>query len=197
MRRSLLCTLLIVAGCLGPRADLSTFYVITANATTSANSEPLAVTLGVGPLALPGYLDRSELVTRLNENQVALSEMERWAEPLLDNVARAVTANLVRVLQPDGHVAYPWYESAGVDYGVAVRFTRFEADSTGSVALDASWRITSGDAQETLYRGSSLIQEDATAVAAEQRVAALSRALAQLSDEIAAAVRRVHAGARF
>jgi uncharacterized lipoprotein YmbA len=197
MRRSLLCTLLLVAGCLGPRADLSTFYVITANADPDANGAPLAVSLGLGPVVLPGYLDRSELVTRLNENQVALSEMERWAEPLLDNVSRVLTENLVRVLQPDGHVAYPWYESADVDYGVAVRFTRFEADSAGSVTLDASWRITSGNAQETLYRGDSLIQEDATAVAAERRVAALSRALAQLSDEIAVAVRRVHAGASF
>ena len=193
MRRLLPIVALVAAGCLGPRADPSAFFLLTATAGPGGIRAPLAVTLGLGPVTLPGYLDRSELVTRVSENQLVVSEVERWAEPLRDNVLRAVSENLVHLLQPDDYVTYPWYESAQVDYGVAVAITRFEADSTGAVTLEADWRITSGDPQETLYRGESLIQENANGAATDQSVAALSRALARLCDEIAAEVRRIQA----
>ncbi len=194
MRRLVLVVALVAAGCLGPRADPSTFFLLTSTAGPSGIQAPLAARLGLGPITLPGYLDRSEIVTRLSENQLAVSGIERWAEPLRDNVSRALSENLVHRLRPDDYVPYPWYESAGVDYGVAVELTRFEADSTGSVTLSADWRITSGDPQQTLYRGESLIQESASGAATDRSVAALSRALARLCDEIAAEVRRIHSG---
>ena len=191
IRRVLPILTLVVAGCLSPRTDLSTFFLLTSTAAPGTIGTPLAGTLGLGPVTLPGYLDRSELVTRLSENQLAVSEIERWAEPLRDNVLRALSENLVRMLRPDDYVSYPWYESARVDYGVSVEFTRFEADSTGSVTLDADWRITSGHPQVTLYRGESLIQESTSAATTDRSVAALSRALARLCDEIAREVRRL------
>ena len=95
------------------------------------------------------------------------------------------------MLLPDEHVSYPWYQSASVDYAVSVDFTRFEADSTGSVTLHADWRITSEDPQETLHRGESQIQESTDGVSTDRSVAALSRALARLCDEIAREVRRL------
>ncbi len=196
IRRLILLVPLVASGCLGPRADPSTFFVITATAAPATSSAPLAVTLGLGPLTLPGYLDRSELVTRLSENQLAVSEIERWAESFPDNVLRAMSDNLVRLLRPDDHVTYPWYESSQVDYGVAVDVRRFEADSTGSVTLAAAWRITSGEPGVTLYRGESLIQENASGATTDESVAALSRALARLCDEIAVGVRRLHADSR-
>ncbi len=194
MRRLLPTVALVAAGCLAPRADPSAFFLLTASAGPGGIRAPLAVTLGLGPVTLPGYLDRSELVTRVSENQLAVSEVERWAEPLRDNVLRAVSENLVHLLQPDDYLTYPWYESAQVDYGVAVAITRFEADSTGAVTLDADWRITSGDPQETLYRGESLIQESTSGATTDRSVAALSRALARLCDEIAREVRRLDQG---
>ena len=109
-------------------------------------------------------------------------------------LAFRVSDNLVRLLRPDDHVTYPWYESPQVDYGIAVDVGRFEADSTGSVTLAADWRITSGNPGVTLYRGESLIQENAIGATTDESVAALSRALARLCDEIALAVRRLNAG---
>ncbi len=196
MRRLILLVPLVACGCLGPRADPSTFFVITATVGLETSAAPLAATLGLGPLTLPGYLDRSELVTRLSENQLAVSEIERWAEPFPDNVLRAVSDNLVRLLRPDDYVTYPWYESSQVDYGIAVDVGRFEADSTGAVTLAADWRITSGNPGVTLYRGASLIQENASGATTDESVAAQSRALARLCDEIAVAVRRLHAASR-
>ena len=185
--------LVAAAGCLGPRSDPSTYFLITPAADAGSGASA-AMTLGIGPVTLPGYLDRSELVTRLSENQLAVSEVERWAEPLPANVSRALADNLVRLLRPDDYATYPWYESAGVDYAVAVDMSRFEADSTGAVTLEAAWWIRNGDGSETLRQDASRIQERAGGVGTDSSVAALSTALARLAEEIAAAVRSVRGG---
>ena len=106
MRCALLALTLVAAGCLSPRADVSTFFLLTSAEAPGAVGPPLGGTLGLGPVTLPGYLDRSELVTRLSDNQVAVSPTARWAEPLRDNVLRALSQNLVRVLGPDDYVFY-------------------------------------------------------------------------------------------
>ena len=86
-------TLVLVAACLGPRSDPSAFYLL--NATVAPVQAPaLPVVLGVGPVTLPGYLDRPQLVVRVSENEIALAESDRWAERLDDNVVRILQADL-------------------------------------------------------------------------------------------------------
>ena len=43
--------------------------------------------IGVGPITLPKYLDRPQIVSRASRNQLALGEFDRWAEPLQENVS--------------------------------------------------------------------------------------------------------------
>jgi len=181
---------IVAAGCLAPRVDPSTFYVLTSAAPVGNARVP--VRLGVGPVTLPGYLDRSQIVRRLGEHQVALSDGERWAEPLRENLARTLTENLTRTLQPDAAVAYPWHPSARVGYAVAVDFTRFEPDTTGLVRLEAAWQVTEGTSGAVVQRGTSRIDETADGAGTEPAIAAMSRALVRLSDELAGAVRRAH-----
>ena len=195
IRRAVLILAIGSASCLGPRSDASTFYVLSATATPAPAGSSMAVILGLGPVTLPGYLDRSEVVTRLSANQLSVSQVERWAQPLDESVVRALEMNLNRLVRPDGIVGYPWYASEGVVYGVEIDFTRLEADSTGRVTIAADWAVMNGDREETLYRDQSTLSEPANGPTAEAAVAAMSRALAQLSEQIAANLRRVHSGA--
>jgi len=50
---------------------------------------PGQISLGVGPVRLPGYLDRREIVMRATQSRFDLSENDRWAEPLETNFTRA------------------------------------------------------------------------------------------------------------
>ncbi len=183
---------LAASACFGPRADPSTFYVLSAVAPPAAANNSIPVVLGLGPVTLPAYLDRSELVTRVGENQLAVSPTERWAEPLDGSVVHTLEANLEALLRPEEILAYPWYASAGVVYGVEVDFTRLEADGTGTVTLEAEWAITTGDHEETLHRDRSSLTEAAAGPNADAAVAAMSRALSRLSEQIAAGLRSVH-----
>lgn len=187
MKRIVLGASLFLAACLGPRADPSAYYLL-APVAPPAVEPPLAVTIGIGPVTIPGYLDRLQIVTRLGDNELAVSEVDRWGEPFAGSVAATLEANLAALLVGSSYVEYPWYPSQAPDLAVAVDVGRFEADAGGRVVLDATWRLTREGA--LVAAGTSRIEEPSEAAGRAASVAAQSRALARLSGEIAAAVRR-------
>jgi uncharacterized lipoprotein YmbA len=181
---------LTATSCLGPRSDPSTFFVLSATVAPAAE-DPVPVTLGLGPVTLPGYLTRSEIATRVSDNQLAYAETARWAEPLTDSVIRSLRENLVRLLRPERVILHPWYLSEGVDYEIAIDIARLESDTTlRSATLIATWSVNRVDGTAHTERGQSRITEDVTAAGTEASVAALSRAVARLSEEVATGVRR-------
>jgi len=179
--------LLGLAGCLGPREDTSAFFLLSPAPPPPAASAPVSLTLGLGPIVLPGYLDRAQMVVRISDNQIALSDADRWAEPLAANLQRTLEENLATLLPGASFVAYPWYASRAPDHAVAVTFRRFEADSVGAVILDATWEVTT-DGSRADGRATR-IEEPAATPDRAAAVAAQSRALGRLAQEIAAAVR--------
>ena len=59
------------------------FYVLSPlprGQQVSAPDKPLVI--GIGPVELPPYLDRPQIVSRPDANRIALAEFDRWAEPL-------------------------------------------------------------------------------------------------------------------
>lgn len=190
MRRTLLVSTILVAGCLGPHSDPSAFFLLSPTAVSTDAAE-VPVVLGLGPIDVPGYLDRPQIVVRVSENVIDVAESDRWGEPLVENVMHTLRADLSRLLPGSSYVEYPWYESAAPDYGIAVAIRRFEADLSGAVVLEAKWELTSGG--EVMAGRDSRIEEAAVGPDRAAAVAAQSRALATLAAEIAAAVRSAHA----
>jgi uncharacterized lipoprotein YmbA len=173
-------------GCLSPREDTSAFFLLSSIPPAGAPA-PLQAAVGIGPIVLPGYLDRSQIVVRLSDNQVALSDADRWAEPLAANLQRTLEENLAALLPGASFIDYPWYPAEAPDHAVAITFRRFEANATGAVVLDATWQVTSSgtSASEQTTR----VEEPPAGPDRGAAVAAQSRALARLTEEIAAAVR--------
>jgi uncharacterized protein len=179
--------LVLLVACLGPRSDPSAFFLLS-SPPADAPGGPVAVSVGVGPVTLPGYLGRPQIVTRISEDEIALAEADRWAEPLADNLVRTLEENLAKLLPGSSYVGYPWYAADAPQYSVALDVRRFEADAGGAVALEATWTL-SRDGTQVDGRAARIVEQaDRSDRAAA--VAAHSRALAALSGEIAAAVRR-------
>lgn len=187
-----------LGGCFGARSNPSQFYVLTSIAeseTAEPSVEELDVTLGLGPIGWPDYLDRPQLVTRLGENEVAVSEYERWAGSLERSFADALAANLAVLLGTHEILAYPWYATTSVDYAVSVGVVRFERTAQGSAELVAGWEIRDGASGEQYDRGVSRLSEPADTISTAGYVAALSRLVGRFAGEIADAVRVIHARA--
>ncbi|MGE0161370.1 MAG: membrane integrity-associated transporter subunit PqiC [Gemmatimonadales bacterium] len=188
MRRAVLVGLIGAAGCLSPREDTSAFFLLSPAPLGVPAAAPIDIALGLGPIELPGYLDRSQMVVRLSDNQVALSDADRWAEPLADNLHRTLQEDLAALLPGASFIDYPWHAALAPDHAVAITFRRFEADAAGAVVLDATWRVTT-PGRPAEARGTR-IEETAAGPGRAEAVAAQSRALARLAEEIAGAVRR-------
>src|SRR5512142_2456883 len=68
-----------------------------------------AVVVGVGPISIPAYLDRSSIVVRTGAGGgVGLSDEHRWAEPLRDGIARSLAGNLSGMIPTDAVAIFPW-----------------------------------------------------------------------------------------
>ncbi len=183
----------VVGGCslLAPRADPSRFFVLSPlrhSGVDEAREAPEGISLGLGPITVPAYLDRAQMVTRVGPNQVEFSESNRWAEPLETNFTRVLAQNLKVLLRTDDVVVYPWLASQQPDYAVRIDVLRFECDGDGNAQLSARWTIKDGQGKQLLDTRDANLSERALSTGAEGSVAALSAMLGDLSREIAAAV---------
>ena len=73
------------------------------------------IVYGLGPIALPAYLDRNQVATRVSATEVAYAQWDRWAEPLRNNVSMVLLRNLGAELGTDDIVLYPWVVSSQID----------------------------------------------------------------------------------
>ena len=168
--------------------DSFRYYTLASSAEPSVRSAS-GLTVGLGPVTLPGYLSRSSLVTRVDDTRVHYSEGDLWAEPPGKQFTRTLSENLSRALGGARIVDYAWYPSVPIDVAVAVNVLAFEVDSTGAATLNADWALRDPHSRQVGYEGQSAIVEPAGGspreAAGGAAVAALSRALAQLSREVA------------
>lgn len=172
-----------------PRADRSRFFVLTPAysgpiATASANDLKSQVSVAVGPVSLPSYLERPEMVARVSPEQLEVSPTDRWAEPLTSNFQSVLAQNLSYLLRTQRISMFPGVGGARCDYRVEVRVHRFDTDASGQAQLTASWIISNGRNGSELFADQTTTR---TAVASGDvsGAAALSNDIAVLSRQIA------------
>jgi len=149
-----------------------------------------AVGIGVGPMIMPGYLDRIQIVTRSSADQVEIAMYHRWAEPLEDGIARVLAGEIGARVPTERIVMFPWRGVVArvIQYQVVVAVLRFDGRLGGDVTLDTRWRILGKDGDELALRRSTVI-EAAAGPGFEPMVAAMTRALVTLGQQIAAEIR--------
>lgn len=192
MRRLAIAVAFLAAGCLGPREDRTRFFTLTPLVVTDpepGHHEAADLTLGLGPVVLPGYLDRTPIVRRTRDNEIAVSANDRWAEPLGAAFASTLRQNLVVLLGTPRVLLYPWLPRPHPALAVEVDVQRFEPAGNGDVLLAAEWNVRRVADGTVLVARLSRITEHAEASGSDEVAAALSRALGAFSREVAAAVR--------
>jgi uncharacterized protein len=148
------------------------------------------VGIGVGPVIVPSYLDRIQIVTRTDTDQVELSTFHRWAEPLPDGIARILAEEIGTRVPTERVVTFPWrgVTARDIQYQVVVAVLRFDGRLGGDVTLDTRWRILGKDDAELAF-GRSTVVEATGNPGFEPMVAAMTRALVSLGEEIAGRIR--------
>ena len=187
-------TLLVLgalAGCsLAPKGDPSQFFMLTSASATQASvaDRDLDLAIGLGPVSVPEYLRRPQMVTRVGPNQISYAEYDRWAQPLDNSLVQVLGENLSSVLGGADIAHHPWFSTTQLDFVVQIEVQRFERDASGAALLTCVWVLKHGDSGDRVTGGQFERSEPAESEATGASVAAQSRLLGMLANEIASAV---------
>jgi uncharacterized lipoprotein YmbA len=179
-------------GCAGsPPAKFYTLSPLAATGEMKTEKGPAGrdLAVGIGPVRIPQYLARKEIVTRTDANQIDLAEYDLWGGSLQDDFSRNLRENLSLLLAGEGVSLFPWPALAALDYRVGVDVIRFDGNRGGPVVLIANWTIREGQGAKVVRVQTSRIQEPSGGQSYEAMVGGMSRALARLSREIGEAVK--------
>ncbi len=189
--------LLAVAGC-GTTRD-SNFYQLDEPAGNQLSGLERGLAVGVGPVNLPPYLDRPQIVIRGVGHKLELSEFNRWAEPLNDSVSRVIIVNLSNMLESTRIFKIPRRnKTIPLEFRIEIDIARFDGTLGGDAMLVARWTLY-GREEAALLTKVSLISESSSAagvdssgstdeVSFESLIAAQNRCLQKLSQEIGDAI---------
>ena len=186
----------LLAGCAS--SPPSKFYQLSPlqNRTVVTRDASLAKTemIAVGPVHLPGYLDRPQIVTRAGKNELRLSEFDRWAGSLDSDVTRVLVEDISGLLPADHFSVVSWIpyleSQVPASYRVEVIVDRFEGTLGDSVLLKAQWEVFDPN-RSLLRKRESLIREQINNDSYDVLVTAMSSALERLSRDIAGGIRSV------
>lgn len=181
---------LVLIGC--SRSPAPRFYTLSATtdqfAFTRSSSGQNAV-VGLGPVRLADYLDQSQIVTRTGENQLARADSDRWGGPLRNNISNVLADNIGALLPTQQVHLFPWRQAVPIDYQVTVDVVRLDGRLGDGATLDSRWSLFQGPERKLVKTNRSTISEPVTGGAYADLVAAQSRALGRLSQEIVQAIR--------
>jgi len=165
----------------------SRYYQLHSALRPTARDEatsPDVLLVGVGPVHVPDYLDRPQIVT-LSGSRIDVAEFDRWAGSVEKDVARVLVEDLAALLPAERFFVTRWSaHPPSPSCRVEVRVERFEGPLQGPVLLRAQWLVFAPDGR--LLRGrSSSISEEVTGEGYVALVGAMSAALERLSRAIA------------
>lgn len=185
MRRWVVLVGLALAACSSPEPS---YYTLAPLPGAVQGGAPALIELRRPGIA--GYLDRSEIVRSNSPYQLRLNGGERWGEPFGDMVARVLAEDLHNRLP--GTTVFTSTGGISADTGarVEIDLQRFDADASGQVQLLAQVAVTRRNNRETATAESLRIAVPVSGSTTRDYVQAMSQALGQMADRVAAQLRR-------
>jgi len=194
----LLLTAIALSGCAGPRVQTREFILSSVKSrdlvgesgavTQSQQLSPSGPAVAVGPIILPPYLRRPQIVRREGGNRVVASSENQWGEDLDAGVARVLRENLSVLIPSDRVARLPWPLPSPFEYRVSVEIERFEEVDAGGVFLKARWAVSEAGSDRRLSMGEFATREPISGEGFDATVEAMSRSAEKLSRAIATAL---------
>ena len=134
-----ICALAALSACASsPDPNLYLMKTAQSPAPLQGNSN---ISVVVGPITMPEYLKRSEVVYRTNTHDIKVNENDRWAESLERNMTSVITSNVAAYLGTDQ--AFDYYANfvTQPDYSIRLNVTEFGRVSDDTVSLSVSWEL--------------------------------------------------------
>jgi len=185
----------LLSGCIGRSAPKVTYFSLLTAEQLSAGEVVASlpeVKLGIGPITIPDSLKRSQVVVREHGNQYDFNEFYRWAGILEKDLGHVVGANLGQMLGINSIGFFPLMPHFKPTYLVMIDVVRLDGALDGDAVLNAHWVVASASDRASLVSGKSSYQQVLEEHTYPALVKAESQLVAQMSQEIAAAIAALH-----
>ncbi|GAB7526079.1 PqiC family protein [Paraburkholderia sp. 2C] len=182
---------LALAACSSPS---SRFYTLSTGDASPAGAAAAvanpAFLIEVTPVDVPPQVAKNQFVVQSSNNQVSVLEQERWASLPGDEIRRALSNALTRQLGTIDVFGTPYPDRVPV-YRVKVNVQRFESWPGSHALIDAVWSVRAVRTQALLT--CRTVASVPVAGGYDALAVGHQRAVQQISDEIANAVRTLAA----
>ena len=180
--------------CLG-RSPQVRQYMLGVESLEPAEPGAPDVSVLVGPVRLPAYLERPELALLAADGEVELDSQHRWLGSFAENFLRATSLGVARRLGSTQVVADPSKAPFPIEYTVRLHVDDLIAEAGGAMRVRIRWALIgpagrgTGSLEGPPARFFTL-EERRTGVGAspEARIQAYEAVLAELATRIAAAI---------
>ncbi|OUR80147.1 hypothetical protein A9Q83_01585 [Alphaproteobacteria bacterium 46_93_T64] len=150
------------------------------------------IQIGVGPITIPGYADRPQIVSSGSGGRLMVDDFNHWAEPVQENIERIMVSNISSLLSEKQVFHYPAnFHPAPSSIQVAVEIREMIRDESGAVFLSASWNVKRMLDNKLLVRNAVKYKSSQSASGFSEYTLALSALFGKLSSDIMQSVHSV------
>jgi uncharacterized lipoprotein YmbA len=187
---------LAVGGCLSiPNSPTPRFYALSAvdeNQVGKKIDLPSDAMIGIGPVKIPEYQNRPQMVTLNKEKMLQFAQFDRWGESLDLGVARLVRENLTAMLPKAKLTLYPWNPSIAVKYQVTIEVIQLESELDRDMFFVVQWTIIDVQNSKAVMIKRSEFRQPIIPQNYSGLAQTLSKACASLSSQIADALGKLY-----
>jgi len=184
---TMMATLLLLGACgTTPPSNFYTLNTVTDTTTGSAASRCEGLSVGVGPIIFPEYLQRPNIVTRVSPNKLAIDEFNRWGGSLQEDFERVFRMQLASVLSNKNIFPHPNNEDMAVDYRVSATVHQLDGRFGDSARLSGEWSLINTATRSVIITDHISLTEPLPGNDYEQLAAVYSRLVINFSNTVAA-----------
>lgn len=186
------CPLVIVSGCMlaalvsacSIAVPETKVYTLSASDRAPKTIESFPYSIGVGPIFFPDKLKRPQIVTRLSENRLTLSEYHHWAGDIEQEFLTTLVRDIAARLTKPSVETYPWKHRTVPEIQVSLDVFQFDGELGGISKLSVQWSLSSTTTKELLFRKTSVLTRKADNESYDALVASQSALIAELGELI-------------
>jgi len=177
------------SGCLSvPGTPNSRFYMLNPISKEQA-AEKLEIApdiiIEVGPIGVPDYQDRPQIVTKNTNGTLSFAQLDRWGEPLDSALARIISENLAVMLPAASFQVFPCNFAIPLDYQVIANIVQLDSQFRKDMVVTVQWSVINAKSRKMVLTKRSQFSEPINPPNYFGIAQALSSTCAALSREMA------------
>lgn len=184
----ILILILVLSGCVSiPRSPSPRFYRLTPVEQERPGGDfkmASGVIVGIGPIKIPEYLNRPQMVTVDKNRMMIFAQFDRWGEPLDLSILRVLSENLAFSMVGADIEIYPWNMLIPVRLQVVLDVAQIDVDLEKDLVLVVRWSVLDLKNKSLVLSRRTVLKEPVKPSNYSGVAAALSSVLRRLSNEI-------------